>query len=158
MLLKNDDVLFMQKALRQAQKALSCGEVPVGAVIVKDGKLISSGYNRCIKDRDPSAHAEMIAVRKAAKKLNNYRLNGCILYVTLEPCAMCAGVLINARIEKIVYGAKDKKAGACGSVFKIADGAKLNHRIKIEKADEKLSAQCANMLTDFFKSKRKGGE
>jgi len=152
--LKNNDY-FMQKALLQAQKAQKFGEVPIGAVIVKDGKIVSKGYNSCISCNDPTAHAEIAALRKAAQKIKNYRLNGCIIFTTIEPCAMCAGALINARIEKIVFGALDKKAGACKSVFTFADGKKLNHQIKIEKAAPQLSRQCAQIMKDFFKTKRK---
>jgi tRNA(adenine34) deaminase len=151
---KQKERLFMQKALLEAEKALNDGEVPIGAVLTKDGKIISTGRNRCIADNDPSAHAEIIALRKGAKKLKNYRLNDCSLYVTIEPCAMCAGALINARVAKIVFGALDKKAGACQSVFKIADGAKLNHKIIVERCDRDLSASCAGIIKDFFLKKR----
>lgn len=146
----------MKKALDAAKEAQKTGEVPVGAILVKDGKIIAKGFNRCIKDNDPTAHAEIIALRKAAKKLGNYRLNGCDLYVTIEPCAMCTGALINARISKIHFGAFDKKAGACKSVFKIAESKKLNHIIKVEGGTEKhLSAYCAKIIQDFFKEKRR---
>jgi tRNA(adenine34) deaminase len=151
---KQKERFFMQKALLEAQKAEKIGEVPVGAVLAKGGKIVSAGHNRCIYCNDPSAHAEIVALRKGAKKLKNYRLNGCSLYVTIEPCAMCAGALINARVAKIVFGAEDKKAGACQSVFKIADGAKLNHKIKIERTDEDLSALCSKTIKDFFLKKR----
>ncbi len=142
----------MQEALKAAETAKKIGEVPVGAVIVKDGKIIAKGYNRCITDKDPTAHAEIVALRKAAKKLGNYRLNGCGIYVTIEPCAMCAGALINARLQKIFYGAADKKAGACKSVFKIADGKKLNHKTEINGGV--LKGDCARIIQKFFEEKR----
>lgn len=143
----------MQKALECALLAEKKGEVPIGAVIVKNGKIIAKGYNRCIMDNDPTAHAEIIALRKAAKKLKNYRLNGCHIYVTIEPCSMCAGALVNARIEKIFFGAFDKKAGACKSVFKIAKSKKLNH--KIEFTGGIMEKECAAIIQKFFKNKRK---
>jgi tRNA(adenine34) deaminase len=142
----------MQKALVAAKKAEKKGEVPIGAVIVKEGKIIAEGYNRCIIDKDPTAHAEIAVLRKASKKLNNYRLNGCHIYVTIEPCCMCTGALVNARIEKIFFGAFDKKAGACKSVFKIANSKKLNH--KIEFLGGILEKECAGIIQKFFKNKR----
>ena len=144
---------FIKEALKEAQKAQEKGEVPVGAVIVKDNKIIAKGFNRCITDKDSTAHAEIIALRKASKKTGNYRLNGCIVYVTIEPCAMCAGALVNARIEKIFFGAYDKKAGACKSVFKIVNNKKLNHRIEFKSGI--LKDECAAIIKKFFKSKRK---
>jgi tRNA(adenine34) deaminase len=144
----------MQEALNQAKKALACGEVPIGAVIVKDEKIIAKGHNRCIKDKDPSAHAEIVAIRKACKKLNNYRLNGCDIFITIEPCAMCAAALVSARVANIFYGAPDKKAGACGSVFRIANNKKLNHKIKINKAGGDFYIQCSHIIKNFFKDKR----
>jgi tRNA(adenine34) deaminase len=145
----------MELALKQAEKARDIDEVPVGAVIVKDDKVIAKGFNRCITDKDPTAHAEIVALRKAAKKLDNYRLNGCKIYVTIEPCAMCAGALVNARIERIIFGSLDKKAGGCKSMFRIARANKLNHKIKVDGGTEKyLSARCAQIITDFFKQKR----
>ena len=142
----------MRAALRECQKAVNSGEVPVGAVIVKDGKIIARGFNKNITATDPTAHAEIVALRRAAKKLGNYRLNDCTIYVTLEPCAMCASALVHARIKKIVYGAPDPKAGACGSIFNIARHEKLNH--KIELSSGALEDECSKMLKDFFKSKR----
>jgi tRNA(adenine34) deaminase len=152
--LKNNDLEFMQKAVSQALAAQKKGEVPIGAVIVKGGKIIARGHNRCIIDNDPTAHAEIIALRKASQKLKNYRLNDCIIYTTIEPCPMCAGALINARIKKIVFGALDKKAGACRSVLKFANGKKLNHRIEIEKAPAQIGGQCSQIIKNFFKAKR----
>jgi tRNA(adenine34) deaminase len=144
---------FIKEALKEAKKALKIGEVPVGAVIVKNGKVISRGYNRSISDNDPSAHAEIVALRKAAQKLKNYRLNDCDLYVTIEPCAMCAGALVQARVKRIVFGAKDKKAGACGSVFDVADSKVLNHRIEITSGSR--AQECGSLIKDFFEQKRK---
>lgn len=151
-----DDTSFMLKALKEAAKAAKLGEVPVGAVIVKDGKVIAKGHNRCIVDNDPTAHAEIVALRKAAKKLNNYRLNDCYIYVTIEPCPMCAGALVNARVKKIIFGALDKKAGGCKSVFKIADSKKLNHRIEVSGGKKKhLNEECAGIIKKFFEDRRK---
>jgi tRNA(adenine34) deaminase len=127
-------------------------EVPVGALIVKDGKIIAKGYNKSIKSKDTTAHAEIVAIRKACKKLNNYRLNDCTVYVTIEPCAMCTGALIWARIKKIVFGAYDIKAGACGSVFNIPAEKKVNH--KIEVCGGLLEEECATIIKEFFKHKR----
>jgi tRNA(adenine34) deaminase len=146
----------MREALKQAGLARKAGEVPVGALIVKDGKTVSKGFNRCITDSDPTAHAEIVALRKAAKKLKNYRLNGCDLYVTIEPCAMCAGALVNARISKIFYGAPDAKAGGCKSVFKITGNKKLNHKIEIKSGV--LKEECAGIIKNFFVQKRKNSK
>jgi tRNA(adenine34) deaminase len=142
----------MKEAIKCAQKALLCDEVPVGAVIVKDGKIISKGYNKSIKNTDTTAHAEIIAIRKACKKLNNYRLNDCTVYITIEPCTMCTGALIWARAKRIVFGAYDIKAGACGSVFNIPSEKKLNH--KIEVSGGLLQEECATIIKEFFKNKR----
>lgn len=150
--MNNTDIVFMKEALKCAKKALLYGEVPIGAVIVKDCKIIAKGYNKNIKNTDTTAHAEIIALRKACKKLNNYRLNGCTVYVTVEPCAMCAGALIWARVKKIVFGAYDAKAGACGSVFNIVSEKKLNH--KIEVSSGLLNKECATIMKEFFKNKR----
>lgn len=150
--MNKNDAFFMQEALKCAQKAFISQEVPVGALIVKDGKIISKGYNKSVKSSDTTAHAEIIAIRKACKKLKNYRLNGCTIYVTIEPCAMCAGALIWARVNRIVFGAYDAKAGACGSVFNIVSEKKLNH--KIEVYGGLLEEECATIIKEFFKSKR----
>jgi len=147
------DIYFMQQALKCAQKAYEKDEVPVGAVIVKDNKIISKGYNKSITSKDTTAHAEIIAIRKACKKLNNYRLNDCSVYVTIEPCSMCAGALVHARIKTIYFGAKDTKTGACGSVFNIANSNKLNHNINI--FGGLLEQDCAKIIKQFFKNKRK---
>jgi tRNA(adenine34) deaminase len=145
----------MAQALKEANRAYKNNEVPVGAVIVKDGKIISKGFNKCISMLDPTAHAEIVALRKAAKKLQNYRLNECYLYVTIEPCVMCAGALVNARVKKIVFGSFDKKTGACKSVFKIGNNKKLNHQIEIVGGQEEyLSLECSSILRKFFKERR----
>jgi tRNA(adenine34) deaminase len=146
----------MSQALKEASKAKKIGEVPIGAVITCYGKIIARGFNRCIILSDPTAHAEIIALRKAAKKLNNYRLRNCFIYVTIEPCAMCIGALVNARIKKIIFGAYDVKSGACKSVFKIAKSKKLNHRIEFDGGKEKyLNQECADIIKNFFKKRRK---
>jgi len=148
----NNDIFFMKQALLCAKKAFILDEVPVGAVIVKDGKIISKGFNKSITSNDTTAHAEIVALRKACKKFGNYRLNGCTVYVTIEPCAMCAGALIWARVEKIIFGAYDSKAGACGSVFDITAEKKLNHKIKV--SGGLLQEECATIMKEFFKNRR----
>ena len=150
--MNKNDIFFMKEALKCAQKALLFDEVPVGALIVKDGKIIAKGYNKSIKSKDTTAHAEIVAIRKACKKLNNYRLNDCTVYVTIEPCAMCTGALIWARVKKIVFGAYDIKAGACGSVFDIPSEKKLNHTVEV--VGGLLQEECATIIKRFFKSKR----
>lgn len=149
----NEDLEFMQIALNLARKAELNNEVPVGAVIVKNGKVISKGMNACILNNDPTAHAEIKAIRSAAKKIKNYRLNDCSIYVTLEPCAMCIGAIQHARIKKIIYGAADPKTGACGSVINLLDIKKINHHTKA--FGGVLEKKCGQILKDFFLSKRK---
>lgn len=145
---------FMREALKEASKGFKADEVPVGAVIVSaEGAIVGRGHNRPIVDSDPTAHAEIVALRKAASGIGNYRLNGCSIYVTVEPCAMCAGALVWSRISEIVYGAKDAKAGACGSTVNIASNSKFNHRIKVTGGI--LERECAAILRGFFKAKRK---
>ncbi len=148
------DIYFMRQALKEAQKAYDIDEVPIGAVVVKDGKIIASGHNKSITLKDCSAHAEIVALRKACKKLNNYRLNDCSVYVTIEPCTMCIGALIHARVKNLYFGAYDVKAGACGSVFDINE-KKLNHKINIKIG--LLQQECAKILKEFFKQKRQKG-
>lgn len=148
----HNDMFFMQQALKCAKKAYDSEEVPVGAVIVKNNKIISRGYNKSISLKDSTAHAEIIAIRKACKKLNNYRLNDCSIYVTIEPCSMCAGALILSRVKKIYFGAKDIKAGACGSVFNIVSDNKLNHKIEISSG--LMEEECATIIKQFFHSRR----
>ena len=142
----------MSLALEQAEKAKARDEVPVGAVIVKDSAVIGEGYNRPITTHDPSAHAEIGALRDAAARLNNYRLPGTILYVTLEPCTMCLGALIHARIDTLVFGAFEPKAGVICSADKITDKAYFNHRIKVVQGV--LESRCSEMLSDFFRVRR----
>ncbi len=145
------DIYFMQQALKCAQTAQEKDEVPIGAVIVKDNKIIAKGYNKSITLKDTTAHAEIVAIRKACKKLNNYRLNGCSIYVTIEPCSMCMGALILARIKNLYFGTKDIKAGACGSVLDISK-AKTNHKINV--SGGLLEQECAKIIKEFFKNKR----
>jgi tRNA(adenine34) deaminase len=146
------DAAFMQLALDQAQHAWALGEVPVGAVVVKDGAVIASGFNRPIGSHDPTAHAEIMALRAAAQALGNYRLPGCELYVTLEPCAMCAGAMMHARLTRVVYGASDPKTGACGSVVNLFGQEQLNHHTGL--AGGIMAEQCAALLKRFFAERR----
>ncbi len=148
-----DDATFLRTALEQAQLAADAGEVPVGAVIVgPDGALLARGQNRVLRDSDPTAHAEIVALREAGKALGNYRLEGCALYVTLEPCAMCAGAMIHARIARLVYGAADPKAGAAGSVLSVLNHPKLNHQMQVTSGA--LAEECGEMLRQFFRQRR----
>jgi len=146
------DCAFMRLALDQAQNAWLLGEVPVGAVIVKDGKVIATGYNRPIGDNDPTAHAEIVALRQAAHLLGNYRLPGCTLYVTLEPCAMCAMALLHARFARVVFGARDPKTGAAGSVVDLFADPRLNPHCSITAGVEQ--AACSALLQEFFRERR----
>jgi len=143
---------WMHKAIAQAREAQAAGEVPVGAVLVKDGGFVAQGWNRPIGACDPSAHAEVVTLRAAAARLGNYRLPGCTLYVTLEPCAMCAGAIIQARLERVVYGAADPKTGAAGSVFDILCSGKLNHQVAVDGGV--LAEECGRLLTEFFRNRR----
>lgn len=147
------DIFWMQHALELAHRAESEGEVPVGAVVVYDEQVIGEGWNRPIIDNDPTAHAEIMALRSAAKKINNYRLLDTTLYVTLEPCIMCTGAIIHSRVRKVVYGAFDPKAGAAESAFTILGTDCLNH--KVEVANGILADECGLVLTEFFRNKRK---
>lgn len=144
---------FMQIALELAQQAAAAGEVPVGAIVVKDGEIIGHGSNAPITRHDPTAHAEIQAMRDAAQTLGNYRLVGCTLYVTLEPCAMCTGAIQHARIAKVIYGASDPKTGACGSVVNLMAEPKLNHHTEI--SGGLLAAECGAVLSGFFAARRK---
>ncbi len=143
---------FMREALKEAQKAFELGEVPIGAVIVKDEQVIARGHNLTETSKDPTAHAEMIAIRRAAEALGGWRLLGCSLYVTAEPCTMCAGAMIWARIENLYIGTMDPKAGACGSVFNVPAETRLNHRIHVETGI--MEDQCAQLLRQFFSQLR----
>ena len=147
-----DDQYWMEQALVYAKQAEQLDEIPVGAIIVKDNQLISAGYNRSITDNDPSAHAEMIAVREAGKVLNNYRLIDCTLYVTLEPCSMCAGLLVHSRIKRLVFGAADAKTGSAGSIMNLLQEPRLNHQVEI--TGGVLETQCAEVISSFFKRRR----
>lgn len=148
----NNDTTFMQLALEQAAEAARHGEVPVGAVIVADGKVIAAAGNRTIADCDPTAHAEMVALRAAAKEIGNHRLGPVTLYVTIEPCAMCAGAMIQARISRLVYGADDPKGGAVTSCFSVLDHPRLNHRVDVTSG--MLADESAALLREFFAAKR----
>lgn len=143
---------FMRRALELARAAEAAGEVPVGAVIVRDGRIIGEGSNRPIGTHDPTAHAEMIALRAAAAVSDSYRLTGTTLYVTLEPCAMCAGAMVHARVQRLVYAATDPRAGAAGSIFNVVQNPALNHRIDCEAGV--LGDECAAMLRGFFAARR----
>lgn len=148
-----NDEFFMQQALDLAKQAWQAGEVPVGAVVVKDGEIIGRGYNAPISLHDPSAHAELQALRDAADHLGNYRLSGCALYVTIEPCAMCAGAIMHARIARVIYGAADTKTGVCGSTVDLFSEKRLNHHATV--VSGVLAQQCGEMLSQFFAERRK---
>jgi len=147
------DAAMMREALQLAVRAAAQGEVPVGAVVVKDGAIVGRGYNAPIASADPTAHAEIRALRDAARTLENYRLNGCTLYVTLEPCAMCAGAIMHARIARLVYGASDPKTGACGSVVDLFAEDRLNHHTEV--TGGVLATEAGKQLSDFFAVRRK---
>ncbi len=147
-----DDEHFLRLALDQAREAESRGEVPVGAVVVRRGEVLGEGFNCPISTNDPTAHAEILAMRSAAKRIGNYRLEGATLYSTLEPCVMCAGAMVTARIERLVFGTRDLRFGGVRSVFALADSELLNHRIEI--TEGVLGAECAGLLREFFEKKR----
>ena len=146
------DHQFMQLAYEQAKLAALAGEVPVGAVLVRDGQILSSAFNQPIMGHDPSAHAEMLALRSAAHREQNYRLPGTTLYVTLEPCAMCAGAMLHARVERVVFGAPDPKTGAAGSVMDVFSNKQINHQTVVEGGV--MQEECGQLLRDFFKERR----
>ena len=146
------DTGFMQAALREAEQAGAAGEIPVGAVLVADGEVVATGQNRSIRDRDPSAHAEVVALREAGATLGNYRLPGTTLYVTLEPCAMCMGALVQARVWRLVFGAYDPKAGAAGSAVDLSNSPAFNHRFEIQGGV--LADDCGRVLREFFDARR----
>jgi len=150
--MNEQDKIFMQAAIDLARRAAENGEVPVGAVVVKDGEIIGRGSNAPIRLQDPSAHAEILAMRDAAKNIGNYRLVDCTLYVTLEPCAMCTGAIQHARITNLIYGASDPKTGACGSVVNLMTEEKLNHHTKVKSG--LLAEEAGQILTNFFKQRR----
>jgi tRNA(adenine34) deaminase len=146
------DLEAMQAAMAEARLAAEGGEVPIGAVVVREGAIIAAGQNRVLRDVDPTAHAEIVALRAAATQLGNYRLNGCTLYITLEPCAMCAGAMIHARLDRLVYAATDPKAGAAGSVLAVINHPQLNHQMQVEQGI--LSQESAELLRSFFRERR----
>jgi tRNA(adenine34) deaminase len=142
----------MEEALRAAQRALEAGEVPVGAVVVREGRIIGRGWNRNIGDSDPTAHAEIVALREAAAAVGNHRLEDCDLFATIEPCSMCAGALVHARIKRLVYGADDPKAGAVQSVMQVLNHPQLNRQVEVRSGV--LAGRCAELLQTFFKNRR----
>ncbi len=143
----------MQLAIAEAQAAEAAGEVPVGAIVISaTGEILGRGNNQVLRSADPTAHAEVVALRAAALTIDNYRLLGCTLFCTLEPCAMCAGAILHARISRLVYAAPDPKAGACGSVLEVMNHPSLNHRVEV--ASGLLAAECGALLTNFFRSRR----
>jgi tRNA(adenine34) deaminase len=146
------DEHYLRAAIDEALAAERDGEVPVGAVVVFEGAIVGRGNNRVLRDSDPTAHAEIVAMRAAGRALGNYRLEGCALYVTLEPCAMCAGAILHARIKRLVYAAADPKAGACGSVLSVMNHPQLNHKAEVNAG--LLAEECGAMLTNFFRARR----
>lgn len=146
------DERWMREALEEAKKAAEIGEVPIGAVIVRDGEIVGRGHNRRETDRDPTAHAEMIAIREAAERLGGWRLIGCSLYVTLEPCPMCAGAILQSRIERVVYGATDPKGGCAGTLMNLLTDERFNHRSQV--VPGVLAEECGSFLTGFFRKLR----
>jgi tRNA(adenine34) deaminase len=146
------DELWMEEALRCAKRALEADEVPIGAVVVCDGEIVGRGWNRNIGENDPTAHAEIVALREAGAKIGNYRLSSCELFVTIEPCAMCAGALVHARIDRLIYGTDDAKAGAVRSVMQLLDYPQLNHRVQVRSGV--LAGRSAELLQTFFRNRR----
>jgi tRNA(adenine34) deaminase len=142
----------MEAALEEARLAAEAGEVPIGAVVLREGEVVARGQNRVLRDNDPTAHAELVALRAAAAAIGNYRLNGCTLFVTLEPCAMCAGAMIHARLDRLVFAAADPKAGACGSVLSVLNHPKLNHQMQAEQG--LMAEESAELLRGFFRERR----
>lgn len=147
----NDEV-WMEEALRTAQRALDAGEVPVGAIVIHQGNIVGRGFNRNILDSDPTAHAEVVALREAGSVVGNYRLGDCELFVTIEPCAMCAGAMAHARVRRLVYGADDPKAGAVHSALQVLNHPAMNHRVEIRGGV--LAGRCAEILQEFFRNRR----
>jgi tRNA(adenine34) deaminase len=148
----NEDVKWMQRAFELAQKAKEHDEVPVGAVIVYEDKIIGEGWNQPISSNDPTAHAEIMALRDAGKHVGNYRLPDATMYVTLEPCAMCAGAIVHARLSKLIFAVADPKTGACGSIFNLLETEELNHKVEIDKGI--MEDECRSLIQTFFKEKR----
>jgi tRNA(adenine34) deaminase len=152
--MSHTDELFMEEALREARRAEALGEVPIGAVVVQDGHIVGRGCNRPIVNHDPTAHAEMQALREAGLVVGNYRLSDCDLYVTVEPCAMCAGAITHARIRRLIYGAEDPKAGAVHSMLQVLNHPKLNHQVEVTSGI--LAARCMDLVQSFFRNRRQG--
>jgi tRNA(adenine34) deaminase len=150
--MSHSDELWMEEALREAQRGLALGEVPVGAIVVCDGRVVGRGCNRPLSDNDPTAHAEILALREAGQAIGNYRLLDCDLYVTVEPCAMCAGAITHARIRRLIYGAEDPKAGAVHSMLQVLNHPGLNH--KVEVTSGVLAARCMDLVQMFFRGRR----
>ena len=146
------DAKYMKEAIRQAKKAYAIGEVPIGCVIVRDGKIISRGYNRRTIDKNTLAHAELAAIKKASKKLDDWRLEGCTMYVTLEPCQMCAGALVQSRIDRVVVGCMNPQAGCAGSILNLLQMPEFNHQVELETGV--LEEECSQMMKDFFRELR----
>ncbi len=146
---EHDDEAWMREAIAEARRAEAAGEVPVGAVLVMDGRVVGRGHNLRERAQDPTAHAELIGVRAAAARLRTWRLTGVTVYVTLEPCPMCAGALVNARVDRVVYGATDPKAGATETLYALGDDPRLNHRFAVRSGV--LGDECAGLLSDFFR-------
>jgi tRNA(adenine34) deaminase len=146
------DEFWMEEALRVAQRALDAGEVPVGAIVIRAGKIVGRGWNRNLTDVDPTAHAEILALREAGARVGNHRLGDCELFATIEPCAMCAGAMVHARLKRLVYGADDPKAGAVQSVLQVLNHPQLNHQMEVSRGV--LGARCAELLQSFFRKRR----
>jgi tRNA(adenine34) deaminase len=142
----------MEAALAEARSAAESGEVPIGAVVVHDGAIIARGQNRVVRNNDPTAHAEIVALREAANELGNYRLNGCTIFVTLEPCSMCAGAMIHARLDRLVFAAADPKTGACGSVLEVLNHPRLNHQMQVDQGI--MCEEAGTLLRSFFRERR----
>jgi len=143
---------YMEEALKEAEKAFDLDEVPIGAVVVKDGEIIGRGYNLRETGKDPTLHAEMIAIRQAAAKVKSWRLTGCEIYVTIEPCPMCAGAMIQARVDRIIFGARDPKAGCAGSLYNLLQDDRFNHRVEV--IEGIMEEQCRDIIQKFFRNKR----
>ena len=153
---ERSDETWMREALKEARRAAAEDEVPVGAVVVKDGRLLGRAHNQRERLKDPTAHAEMVAITQAAEAVGSWRLDGATIYVTLEPCPMCAGALVNARMGRLVYGADDPKAGACGTLMDLANDSRLNHRLPVTRGI--LAGECGGVLKEFFRKRRRGEE
>jgi tRNA(adenine34) deaminase len=147
-----EDAAWMELALEQARLAATAGEVPVGALVIKDGEILGRGHNHNLRQNDPTAHAEIVALRQAATRMGNYRLAGCVMFATIEPCSMCAGALVHARMARLVYGASDPKAGAAGSVLQVLNHPSLNHKMEVTAGV--LAGKCSEILQEFFRRRR----